>query len=150
TTESSKVVAGPRTIGPQEIEIAAPAGGFAAGQSAARTVRSSERRPAASGHSLAGFAVRGVQLLQEQDRTLYELLEREYRRQTMTLAMVAASSVAGPSVLACEAAVATNVTTEGYPGARFHGGCQVVDQIERLAIERAKSAFGARFANVQP
>ena len=42
------------------------------------------------------------------------------------------------------------MTTEGYPGARFHGGCEVVDRIERLAIERAKVAFGARFANVQP
>jgi glycine hydroxymethyltransferase len=100
--------------------------------------------------SLAGFAIRGIEQLDAEDPDLYELVEEEYRRQTMTLAMVAASSVASPAVLACEAAVATNVTTEGYPGARFHGGCEVVDRIERLAIERAKAAFGARFANVQP
>jgi glycine hydroxymethyltransferase len=99
---------------------------------------------------LAPFAQLGMEQLYKEDSELYDLLEREYRRQTNTLAMVAASSVASPSVLFCESAVATNVTTEGYPGARFHGGCEVVDGIERLAIDRAKLAFGARFANVQP
>jgi glycine hydroxymethyltransferase len=64
--------------------------------------------------------------------------------------MVAASSIAHPSVLICEGMTTTNVTTEGYPGARFHAGCQFVDEIERLAIERAKAAFKARYANVQP
>jgi glycine hydroxymethyltransferase len=100
--------------------------------------------------SLAGFANRGVEILFNKDPELCGLLDAEYQRQTKTLVMVAASSVAEPSVRACEAAVATNVTTEGYAGVRSHGGCEVVDQIERLAIERARAAFGARFANVQP
>lgn len=99
---------------------------------------------------LSEFALQGLQLLSEEDPDLFDLLEREYDRQNNVLAMVAASSVASPSVLACKGLVAANVTTEGYPGARFHAGCAVVDQIERLAIERAKAAFGAGYANVQP
>lgn len=99
---------------------------------------------------LAEFCLRGLEGLYEDDPELAELLGREYERQAHTLAMVAASSIADPSVLVCEGLLAANVTTEGYPGARFHAGCEVVDQIERLAIERAKAAFGARYANVQP
>src|SRR4051812_47212004 len=99
---------------------------------------------------LAEFALRGLEILVKEDPALYEMLEGEYYRQTNTLAMVAASSVADPSVLACEGTVTANVTTEGYPGARFHAGCEFVDRIERLAIARAKAAFGARYANVQP
>lgn len=92
----------------------------------------------------------GVKMLAERDQELYRLLEREQLRQHETLAMVAAASVADPSVLACEASAAGNVTTEGYPGARYHAGCDVVDAVERLAVDRAKAAFGARYANVQP
>jgi glycine hydroxymethyltransferase len=99
---------------------------------------------------LAELALQGLEMLSEEDPALYELLGREYHRQANTLAMVAASSIADPSVLACEGMVTTNVTTEGYPGARWHAGCEVVDQIERLAVERARQAFGARYANVQP
>ena len=99
---------------------------------------------------LAELSYRGIELLFQEDPMLCELLTREYHRQTDTLAMVAASSIAHPSVLACEGMVTTNVTTEGYPGARFHAGCQFVDEIERLAIARAKAAFQARYANVQP
>lgn len=99
---------------------------------------------------LPEFARRGFESLYVEDRVLYELLESETRRQANTLAMIAASSVADPSVLVCGGTAASNVTTEGFPGARFHAGCQVVDQIERLAIERAKTVFQARYANVQP
>ncbi len=103
------------------------------------------------GHSiLTEFAHRGIELLRQDDPVLYELLDQEYLRQTNTLAMIAASSIADPSVLACESMVTSNVTTEGYPGARFHAGCKFVDEIERLAIERAKNVFQARYANVQP
>lgn len=100
--------------------------------------------------TLAEFAQQGIELLYKEDPSLYELLDQEYRRQNNTLAMIAASSIADPSVLACEGMVTGNVTTEGYPGARFHAGCKFVDEIERLAIARAKAAFKASYANVQP
>ncbi|HEX2079995.1 MAG TPA: serine hydroxymethyltransferase [Longimicrobium sp.] len=92
----------------------------------------------------------GLDHLRAGDPVLYELISREHRRQTETLTMVAASSLADPAVLACEGTSLLNTTTEGYPGARYHAGCEVVDGIERLAIERARHAFGARYANVQP
>ncbi|MFE2043082.1 serine hydroxymethyltransferase [Streptomyces sp. NPDC059477] len=103
-----------------------------------------------SSSPLATYAQLGLRQLHDQDRELYDLLEREHLRQSSTLAMIAASSVAPASVTACEGTVLGNVTTEGYPGARFHAGCEVVDEVERLAIRRAKAAFGARYANVQP
>jgi glycine hydroxymethyltransferase len=99
---------------------------------------------------LASYAQLGVRQLHDQDPELYALLDREHRRQSETLAMIAASSVAPPSVAACEGTVLGNVTTEGYPGARFHAGCEVVDEVERLTVRRAKAAFGAQYANVQP
>lgn len=99
---------------------------------------------------LSGFASRGFELLGQTDPTLYALLEAEYRRQTSTLVMIAAASIASPAVLACEGTVLGNITTEGYPGRRYHAGCRIVDEIENLAIERAKKAFGAQYANVQP
>jgi len=99
---------------------------------------------------LAEFAQNGIVRLQNHDPVLFELLAREYARQNDVLAMIASSSAADPSVLACEGMVTGNVTTEGYPGARFHAGCEVVDQIEEIAIDRARQAFGAQYANVQP
>ena len=99
---------------------------------------------------LADLVKRGIQSLSTEDPTLYDILEREYRRQSEVLTMVAASSIVDPSVLVAGASLPVNVTAEGYPGARFHAGCEVVDEIESLAIERAKAAFGARCANVQP
>lgn len=92
----------------------------------------------------------GLEALRREDADLYNLLELETNRQSNVLSMVAASSAADPSVLACEGMALTNVTTEGYPNARFHGGCEIVDQVEELAIERACAAFGAQYANVQP
>jgi len=99
---------------------------------------------------LSQLAQRGRTYLFEEDPTLYELLERETQRQANVLTLVASSSLADPSVLACAGMATTNVSTEGYPGARYHAGCEVVDEIERLAVERAKQAFGAKYANVQP
>jgi len=111
--------------------------------------------PGAATHGPGGGAVeataaRGLARLREGDPALYELIAREHRRQAATLTMVAASSIADPAVLACEGTALLNTTTEGYPGARFHAGCAVVDEVERLAIDRARRAFGARYANVQP
>jgi glycine hydroxymethyltransferase len=88
--------------------------------------------------------------LAEQDPALYALLEREYQRQSHVLAMIASSSIADPAVLICEGTPVSNVTTEGFPGKRYHAGCEVVDEIENLAVERAKIAFHAQYANVQP
>jgi glycine hydroxymethyltransferase len=92
----------------------------------------------------------GAAGLADADPTLFALLEREHRRQQQTLAMIASASYADETVLACEASSASNVTTEGRPGARFHAGCEVVDDIERLAAVRASRVFAARYVNVQP
>ena len=89
----------------------------------------------------------GTERLRIEDPELHDLLEREQVRQDRTLAMIAATSVADASVLACEGSVVSNVTTEGYPGARYHAGCEVVDRIEELATARACTAFGARYAH---
>ncbi|MGW5876149.1 serine hydroxymethyltransferase [Nocardiopsis terrae] len=99
---------------------------------------------------LAATATEGVRRLRSQDPALFSMLERDQVRQDETLAMVASASAADSSVLACEGSAVGNVTTEGYPGRRYHAGCVVVDEIERLAVERAKDVFGARYANVQP
>ena len=98
---------------------------------------------------LAKYVRRGIEHLNTDDPLLFELLAEEYHRQANTLTMVAASSIVDPSVLICDSMVPVNVTAEGYPGARFHAGCRVIDKIEQLAIARAKAAFGAQYANVQ-
>lgn len=77
-------------------------------------------------------------------------MEEELKRQQRSLSLVASCSLTHPSVLACEGAFTSNVTAEGYPGERFHAGCVNVDEFERLAIQRAKIAFKAKYANVQP
>src|SRR5687767_13501474 len=126
------------------------------GSSEPVTARAARGRAAARPTAMAeatgveGLQRRGLDLLRREDPALWALLERETRRQGEVLQMVAASSIADPSVLVCEGTALANVTTEGYPGARFHSGCEVVDEVERLAVERARAAFGARYANVQP
>lgn len=92
----------------------------------------------------------GSRALERDDPMLASLLEGELRHQRGTLAMVASSSVADPSVLAAGAAVLSNVTAEGYPGRRYHPGAGCFDEVESLAEQRARSVFAARFANVQP
>ncbi len=99
---------------------------------------------------LATLTQHGMDLLWQGDPQLYGLLDNEYVRQMNTLVMVASSSIVHPSVLACEGLIAVNVTAEGYPGHRYHAGCEFVDGIEQLAIDRAKTAFSAQYANVQP
>jgi glycine hydroxymethyltransferase len=107
-------------------------------------------QPRQSSGILTDLAQQSVDLLYRDDPALYGILRDEYQRQANVLSMVASSSVIHPSVLACEAMISTNVTAEGYPGARFHAGCTNIDRIEQLAIDRAKAAFQAKFANVQP
>jgi len=106
--------------------------------------------PSGSPNDLAHFLATGIERLEREDPQLFRILMDEYRRQANVLTMVASSSIADPSALVCEAMPTMNVTAEGYPGARFHAGCRHIDEIEQLAIERAKAAFGACYANVQP
>ena len=100
--------------------------------------------------SLNAFFQTGHDQLAAEDPTLFTLLERELDRQSHVLAMVASSSIAHPSVLICEGTPVANVTAEGFPAKRYHAGCGIVDEIENLAVERAKAAFKAQYANVQP
>jgi len=88
--------------------------------------------------------------LKEADREVYELITREYERRRNTLQLIAAENLCSRAVLAALGSVVQNKTAEGFPGARYHGGCEVVDDIERLAVARAEEAFGAKYANVQP
>ena len=88
--------------------------------------------------------------LQEQDGQVYELITREYERLHNSLQLIAAENQCSRAVLAALGSILQNKTTEGFPGARFHGGCEVVDDVEKLAVARAKEAFGAQYANVQP
>lgn len=92
----------------------------------------------------------GARLLRTEDLELARLLEDELTHETQTLAIVAHASLAHPSVLAAAGSVLSNVTAEGYPGRRYHPGAEHFDAVERLAVARARAAFGARYANVQP
>ena len=88
--------------------------------------------------------------LKEQDGQIYDLITREYERLQNSLQLIAAENQCSKAVLAALGSAVQNKTTEGFPGARFHGGCEFVDEIERLAADRAKETFGAQYANVQP
>ena len=88
--------------------------------------------------------------LREQDRQVYEFIAKEYERLQSTLQLIAAENQCSQAVLAALGSIVQNKTTEGFPGARYHGGCEVVDDVEMLAVERAKESFGAKHANVQP
>ncbi|MEE9202213.1 MAG: serine hydroxymethyltransferase [Dehalococcoidia bacterium] len=85
-----------------------------------------------------------------QDPALAELLEREHRRQEETLDLIAAENHTSPAILEAQGSVLTNKYAEGYPGARYYAGCEVIDQIEALARSRAQALYGAEHANVQP
>jgi glycine hydroxymethyltransferase len=88
--------------------------------------------------------------LREADVQVYELITAEYRRLQNNIELLAAENQCSRAVLAALGSVVQNKTAEGFPGARLHGGCEVIDDVERLAVSRAKEAFGARYANVQP
>ncbi len=84
------------------------------------------------------------------DDELYQALQGEERRQEEHIELIASENYASPRVLAAQGSVLTNKYAEGYPGKRYYGGCEFVDVAESLAIERAKTLFGAAYANVQP
>jgi len=88
--------------------------------------------------------------LEAADADVHRLLAQEYDRQQNTLQLIAAENQCSRAVLAALGSVVQNKTTEGFAGARFHGGCEVVDCLETLAISRAREVFGAQYANVQP
>ncbi|HEY7077925.1 MAG TPA: serine hydroxymethyltransferase [Solirubrobacteraceae bacterium] len=88
--------------------------------------------------------------LAEVDPEVAEAIDRELHRQQRTLEMIASENFVPQAVLECQGSVLTNKYAEGYPGKRYYGGCEHVDVIEQLAIDRAKALFGAEHANVQP
>lgn len=84
------------------------------------------------------------------DPELAHMMERELHRQQDGLELIASENFASPAVIAAMGSILTNKYAEGLPGKRYYGGCQFVDEIESLCIQRAKDLFGAEFANVQP
>ncbi len=88
--------------------------------------------------------------LEEADPQVASLVAQELHRQQSTLEMIASENFAPVAAMQAQGSVLTNKYAEGYPGRRYYGGCEFVDQIETLAIERIKALFGAGFANVQP
>jgi glycine hydroxymethyltransferase len=84
------------------------------------------------------------------DDELFGLIDREVERQNTTLQLIASENFTSPAVMRATGSVLTNKYSEGYPGKRYYGGNEVIDDVETLAIERAKSLFGAAHANVQP
>ena len=88
--------------------------------------------------------------LEEIDPDIARLLGRELERQRGQIELIASENFTWPSVLEAVGSVPTNKYAEGYPGKRYYGGCEVVDEIEQVAIDRAKELFGAEHANVQP
>ncbi len=84
------------------------------------------------------------------DTAVFDLIQQERTRQVEGLELIASENFVSPTVREAVGSVLTNKYAEGYPGKRWYGGCEVVDQVELLAIERAKQLFGAAWANVQP
>jgi glycine hydroxymethyltransferase len=84
------------------------------------------------------------------DDELFGLIDREVERQNSTIQLIASENFASPAVLRATGSVLTNKYSEGYPGKRYYGGNEIIDQVEELARERAKALFGAEHANVQP
>jgi glycine hydroxymethyltransferase len=88
--------------------------------------------------------------LGEADPDVFEIIGREFRRQQDQIELIASENIVSRAVLEAQGSVLTNKYAEGYPGRRYYGGCEFVDEVETLAIERAKALFGAAWANVQP
>ena len=85
-----------------------------------------------------------------QDSTIFSLIEKENQRQRMGIELIASENYVSDQVMAAMGSCLTNKYAEGYPGKRYYGGCQVVDEVEQLAIDRVCKLFGAEYANVQP
>ncbi|TMM56934.1 serine hydroxymethyltransferase [Maribacter algarum] len=86
----------------------------------------------------------------QRDEIIFDLINDEKERQLSGIELIASENFTSPQVMEACGSVLTNKYAEGYPGKRYYGGCEVVDKIEQLAIDRAKQLFGAEYANVQP
>ncbi|OAD92798.1 serine hydroxymethyltransferase [Aequorivita soesokkakensis] len=86
----------------------------------------------------------------QRDEQIFELIEDEKQRQLNGLELIASENFVSDQVMEAAGSVLTNKYAEGYPGKRYYGGCEVVDEVEQIAIDRAKALFGAEYANVQP
>ena len=86
----------------------------------------------------------------KRDDAIFEIINREHQRQKKGIELIASENFVSPQVMEAMGSCLTNKYAEGYPGHRYYGGCQVVDEAENLAIERLKQLFGAEYANVQP
>ena len=86
----------------------------------------------------------------QRDAIIFDLIKEEEARQLNGIELIASENFTSPSVMEATGSILTNKYAEGYPGKRYYGGCEVVDKIEQLAIDRAKELFGAAYANVQP
>ena len=91
-----------------------------------------------------------MEYLAQCDPAVAASLQREYDRQKANIELIASENVASMAVITAMGSVLTNKYAEGYPGKRYYGGCEFVDEVEQLAIDRAKALFGAEYANVQP
>ena len=88
--------------------------------------------------------------IMERDQKIFDLIEQEHQRQLKGIELIASENFVSDQVMEAMGSYCTNKYAEGYPGKRYYGGCQVVDKIEQLAIDRACELFGAEYANVQP
>src|SRR5690242_20874892 len=86
----------------------------------------------------------------KRDKVIFDLIEKEKQRQQHGIELIASENFTSMQVIKAMGTVLTNKYAEGLPGKRYYGGCEVVDEIEQLAIDRAKELFGAEWANVQP
>ena len=99
---------------------------------------------------MANVLETSMHYLKTQDQEVGDCILREFRRQRRNIELIASENIASPAVIAAMGTVLTNKYAEGYPGKRYYGGCDYVDELESIAIARAKALFGAAFANVQP
>ena len=84
------------------------------------------------------------------DPEIQKAIDQELSRQRDKLEMIASENIVSTAVMQAQGSILTNKYAEGYPGKRYYGGCEYVDIVEQLAIDRAKKLFGAEYANVQP
>jgi len=109
-----------------------------------------DRTPRPADPGPARLAAQAVRALGASDPELYDLLADDLHAQADTLSLLASASLTAPPVLACAGSAIANVPVQGFPGRRLNAGCTIVDSVEQLAVQRAKAAFDAQYADVQP